>query len=427
MICPKCGSENCHFVSRTKTTNGSFCDGCCGFILLGPIGILCGLCGRDTNTKEFWVCDNCGAKFTKGGQKKNVNVIDVSSTPPVSTQTPLISKQNNRKFCSKCGKPLNALGKCNFCGFDSSVEGVKLKKSETLIIDTEKNNITNDFHSGNVIGNSLVAEYKEYTYYVKSSDTTGYELVRLKSSDNSKISVNMVLYLFADENGVYYLEETNEGKFAVHFNIKFLDNAKDTPMVLSNFHAGEMFLYKNKIYYINEDDRSSIYVIDTKGNGNHRLVIGKCKNIVVYKEHIYYIAKSSNNRLCCYSLENKSSKVLIPEGKVDRFCIENDKLYFEYNTVNDVFNIYCLDLSTLSKSCIGKMPNSFVNVNGDDIIICDRGYMMRYSISQKNTSVYNVQSEHIKSVFVCGEYLYYGTVGEIFGRVKIDGSENEKL
>lgn len=428
MICPKCGSENCHFVSQTNTSNGSFCDGCCGFILFGPIGILCGLCGRDTNTKEFWVCDNCGAKFTKGGQKKNVNVINVSSSSAVTAKyTDLINQQDNRVICPKCKKPLNALGKCNFCGFDNSSEGIKLKKSERLLVEADKNITPNNFHSGNIIGKSLVTNFGEYIYYVKSSQNSGYELVRLKNSGNSKISVNMVLYLFADENGVYYLEETNENKFSVHFKMKFLDNTKDTPTVLSNFYAVEMFLYQNKIYYINEDDRNSIYVIDTKGNGNHRLVIGKCKNIVVYKGHIYYIAKSNNNRLCCYSLENKSNRVLVPEGKVDKFCIDNDNLYYEYNTINDVFTTYCLDLSTLSKSCIGQMPNSFVNVNGDNIIICNKGYMMRYSISQKNTSVYDVKGEFIKNVFVCGEYLYYGTVYEIFGRVKTDGSENEKL
>ncbi len=66
MICPKCESENCHFVSQSNTTSGSFCDGCCGFIFLGPIGILCGLCGKDTDVKEFWVCDNCGCKFQRG-------------------------------------------------------------------------------------------------------------------------------------------------------------------------------------------------------------------------------------------------------------------------------------------------------------------------------------------------------------------------
>ena len=69
MICPNCESENCHFVSQVHSSNGSFLDGCCGFILLGPIGILCGLCGGGESTKEFWVCDQCGFKFQQGLEK----------------------------------------------------------------------------------------------------------------------------------------------------------------------------------------------------------------------------------------------------------------------------------------------------------------------------------------------------------------------
>ncbi len=70
MICPNCESENCSFISHTHTRSGSFIDGCCGFIFLGPIGILCGLCGKDTTTKEFWCCNNCGCKFQQGLERR---------------------------------------------------------------------------------------------------------------------------------------------------------------------------------------------------------------------------------------------------------------------------------------------------------------------------------------------------------------------
>lgn len=65
--CPRCGSRNCFMTidSKTKTSSG-FWDACCGYILLGPIGLLCGVCGRDTTTKtkSYWKCGNCGEKFS---------------------------------------------------------------------------------------------------------------------------------------------------------------------------------------------------------------------------------------------------------------------------------------------------------------------------------------------------------------------------
>jgi hypothetical protein len=55
--------KNC-FVGKMKGF-GIF-KGCCGYIILGPIGWLCGLCGMGeghTSRKAFWICDRCGRKF----------------------------------------------------------------------------------------------------------------------------------------------------------------------------------------------------------------------------------------------------------------------------------------------------------------------------------------------------------------------------
>ncbi len=64
MRCPRCGSE--HVQYATKTTGGgfSFLDSCCGYIMLGPLGLLCGACGSGTSTQEFWICHDCGHKFS---------------------------------------------------------------------------------------------------------------------------------------------------------------------------------------------------------------------------------------------------------------------------------------------------------------------------------------------------------------------------
>lgn len=64
MKCPNCGSEHVQFATHTKSKSFSLSDSCCGFILLGPLGILCGLCGASSSTKEFWICHDCGHKFS---------------------------------------------------------------------------------------------------------------------------------------------------------------------------------------------------------------------------------------------------------------------------------------------------------------------------------------------------------------------------
>ncbi len=76
MKCPNCGSNNCQFISNTITHNSGFGfgDACCGYICLGPIGLLCGLCNMDQETKikEYWVCQECGTKFSAKDMQKAI-------------------------------------------------------------------------------------------------------------------------------------------------------------------------------------------------------------------------------------------------------------------------------------------------------------------------------------------------------------------
>ncbi len=67
-ICPYCGSQNCQpmmrSVTKIKNSGYSASSGCCGLCLLGPFGLLCGLCGTgskvDIKNETVWICQKCG-------------------------------------------------------------------------------------------------------------------------------------------------------------------------------------------------------------------------------------------------------------------------------------------------------------------------------------------------------------------------------
>ncbi len=62
--CSKCGSYNISLVSNTQKKGFSSGNACCGYLLLGPLGILCGSLGSNkTKTTEYWVCGGCGNHF----------------------------------------------------------------------------------------------------------------------------------------------------------------------------------------------------------------------------------------------------------------------------------------------------------------------------------------------------------------------------
>lgn len=71
MRCPECGNEDLQILRETNVTttgkNYSGGQGCLGFLMFGPLGLLCGNCGQgqqtQTTSKTYWVCRKCGHKF----------------------------------------------------------------------------------------------------------------------------------------------------------------------------------------------------------------------------------------------------------------------------------------------------------------------------------------------------------------------------
>jgi len=62
--CQNCNSGNIQYVSDTVTKGFGTGKGCCGYILFGPYGWLCGLSGMGKSTTHtYWICKNCGCKF----------------------------------------------------------------------------------------------------------------------------------------------------------------------------------------------------------------------------------------------------------------------------------------------------------------------------------------------------------------------------
>ena len=81
-VCPQCGSYNCEIHVQQNVSGGKNFStglGCLGFLLAGPFGILCGLCGgtqAKTTHQSMWVCKDCGHQFpTREGKIAELNLL----------------------------------------------------------------------------------------------------------------------------------------------------------------------------------------------------------------------------------------------------------------------------------------------------------------------------------------------------------------
>lgn len=80
VACPHCGAplSDCTPISKTTVTSsgggyGIF-SGCCGMVLLGPLGLLCGLRKQNitSSSQTWWVCRKCGKEFIERESAKEV-------------------------------------------------------------------------------------------------------------------------------------------------------------------------------------------------------------------------------------------------------------------------------------------------------------------------------------------------------------------
>lgn len=67
--CPKCGTVGCVPQYKQNVSGGGYgcLQGCLGTLILGPLGLLCGTCGKSVKSTNdlVWICPKCGYEFKK--------------------------------------------------------------------------------------------------------------------------------------------------------------------------------------------------------------------------------------------------------------------------------------------------------------------------------------------------------------------------
>ncbi len=64
MCCPRCGQKRLQANVQNNSSVYSAKKGCLGWLLFGPLGLLCGLSGSKKNeTTMNWICTACGNQF----------------------------------------------------------------------------------------------------------------------------------------------------------------------------------------------------------------------------------------------------------------------------------------------------------------------------------------------------------------------------
>lgn len=419
MNCPKCGSTNCNFISSTHTKRGSFCDACCGFALLGPIGILCGFCDSGSSTKEYWVCNNCGSKFNQGSYSapstisqsvQNTNQVQINS----KSQLPL---QNQPIMSDPDTAVLNTVFAAVPFSTTKNTNGENINESSDTI------------SIGNIFNKGLAATYKNNLYFVKSSKENKEYIVRIIEGVRSELHIDYAEYLFADQNGLYFLVYSNMKKLFNVYNIHYWHNNSASSVVISTTNVKRMYVDHTHIYYINADDGDSIYRMNKDGSNIQKIVWDKCSNLAIYEDKLYYINKTNSRKLYSLTKDLTLMECPVKVTNIDSFCIANGVIFYRRNTIADIYKVFIYNLTTKTGGLLIEFGISSANMNvcQGNIFLCNKGIILRYSIKDNTIVGYNMGNVKVKQINIIGDYIYYGDFSQILGRVKINGRDDERL
>lgn len=104
-ICPFCQAPNCQPMQKSSTEiehkNYRWGQGCCGMFLLGPFGLLCGLCGTGSKIKSesvlWWTCLTCGKQHIALSDAKKKWEILINGLPVTGISTAVAAQQQHSK------------------------------------------------------------------------------------------------------------------------------------------------------------------------------------------------------------------------------------------------------------------------------------------------------------------------------------------
>ncbi|WP_160690096.1 DUF5050 domain-containing protein [Clostridium sp. C2-6-12] len=422
MKCPKCGKENCIVMSETDSQGYDFINGCCCYILLGPLGLLCGACGMGNSTTTYWVCNDCGNKFQLSNKQIEKNAEEIG------IQQEIESYALNLTF-----------------GNDMNLENLELDEQIVKSFINNWNNV-----------------YGEFT------ETLQKRIIDKLSNDQSKDSLRIkkIIYDSIGENKNFI--ENKETILFIFDNSENLDGKSGFIITSKNIYSKDRF-FQRKTRRITSDIiiEKNLYnnlmidgitirlnsILNTEleilmrlikdslkienANGNKfDLKIGVQgsngtikSHVLKYKEDIYYCEKEGRNKPTIYKTNDKNSPIKIYEGSgnISNLNVIESELYFIEEKMLQGADVLLVNLLNNKKVIIkNKIEKSAKLVNGKLYYSKKSNEIICMDLKTKNETIL---TKDLKSGFsIWNGYIYYINRNDAcLYKIRLDGSEEGKI
>lgn len=227
-------------------------------------------------------------------------------------------------------------------------------------------------------------DYRDKNYIFRRTKTTG-EVLELTTSNAKFLNIyNDYLYYINEENSIFRIKK----------------DGSDRQRVVEE--ATNMCIENNYLYYINDNMFEGLFKLNLETKKNKEITNIKIKEFTIYKEYIYYINEEDNH---LYKIDiNGNNNQYISTDNLSNICVVNDKIYALNST--DGNSIYEFSLGGAENRKILSMDKALKN-NGYIIVNNMIGILQEFA-TQKYIYFYDFNGQEIGKLLVQDLYKNLG-------------------
>ncbi len=230
---------------------------------------------------------------------------------------------------------------------------------------------------------------------------------------NSRVN-GMFWFMNFDGNSIFYSDQKRDN------SLNRIDLREQREILLLDKPCYGVVLYKDFLYYINENDRK-LYRCMINGRNEARIIDEQVEGFILEQGCIFY-STPQGIRSCS---ETGSQRETISDIPASKLVLIGERLVFSHKGRQHVLTI--MDLNTGNANIVQAVAAASINTDGTYLYCANR---------LNGKSIYRIDPEHYSSIRICSEsadYLHiiekelYFYANSQWCRMSLMGGQAEKI
>lgn len=285
-------------------------------------------------------------------------------------------------------------------------------ESSTESIYVDSSEVENAF-SGNIINSGIVCEYEGWVFYCSKEygnqmfranlSGTKQKIGTIKGAININVSKDWVIY----QAGSIYLYDINQ----------------DEIRLLVDGTCRNVIAYKDRVYYLkHENDIYRICSIGIDGKDEKVLAEDIASYLNIDGDKIYYIAGDDEGHIHKMDLDGQNNEVLSSFSGVEEMIVQDGQIYYVSNEASG-YRLWGMDINGKNEHKIYDKECHNINVYEKVLYFRDEAKGMLCSISDDGSDFQELLETQCMSINLTKRWIYFFDAKDMcYYRVRKDGT-----